>query len=170
MTTGWNGHVPNEEEEGWGICCIYAMSDDFYEEHPELASRLVLAHALAVEYLYKHPYNAGMIFAEGFGVEPEIGLKTVYMKTVAEGRTITWEFSKENLENYINYFYKHGVPEEEIPNIEDIENFMSTDLLETCGIGRFDDFIKENVDENFPIGDTYEEWLVKAKIIDGISD
>ena len=168
MATSWNGHISEDKEEGWGICCIYAMSDEFSEEYPELSRRLVLAHALAVEYLYEHPYNASMMFAEGFGVAPEVGLKTVYMKTVAEGRTITWEFSKENLDNYIQYYYDYNIPEEEIPNIADIENFMSTDLLETCGIGPFDSFIKERVDKNFPIGDSYEDWLDKAKIIDGI--
>ena len=168
MATSWNGHISEDKEEGWGICCIYAMSDEFSEEYPELSRRLVLAHALAVEYLYEHPYNAAMMFAEGFGVAPEVGLKTVYMKTVAEGRTITWEFSKENLDNYIQYYYDYNIPEEDIPNIADIENFMSTDLLETCGIGSFDSFIKERVDKNFPIGDSYEDWLDKAKIIDGI--
>ena len=34
--------------DNWGICCVYAMSTNFYEEHPELAKRLVLAHALSV--------------------------------------------------------------------------------------------------------------------------
>jgi NitT/TauT family transport system substrate-binding protein len=170
MSTSWNSDISEDKEEGWGICCIYAMSNEFNEQYPELSRRLVLAHALSVEYLYKHPYNAAMMFAEGFGVAPEVGLKTVYMKTVAEGRTITWEFSRKNLENYIQYYYDYNIPEEEIPNIEDIEKFMSTDLLETCGIGTFDSFIKEKVDKNFPIGDTYEEWLDKAKTIDGISD
>lgn len=170
MATSWNGNISEDKKDGWGICCIYAMSDDFNQEHPELARRLVLAHALAIEYLYKHPYNAGMMFAEGFGVAPEVGLRTVYMKTVTEGRTITWEFSEENLENYIDYFYSYNIPEEEIPNIDDIENFMSTDLLETCGIGSFNEFIEKEVNEKFPIGMTYEEWLAKAKTIDGITE
>lgn len=170
MATSWNGKISEDKKDGWGICCIYAMSDDFNQEHPELARRLVLGHALAIEYLYKHPYNAGIMFAEGFGVAPEVGLKTVYMKTIAEGRTITWEFSEENLENYIDYFYSFDIPEEEIPNIDDIENFMSMDLLETCGIGSFPEFIEKEVDEEFPVGMTYEEWLAKAKIIDGIRE
>lgn len=170
MATGWGAHISDSLEEGWGMCCIYCMNNEFLEEHPELARRLVLAHALSIKYLYEHPYNASMMFAEGFGVPPEVGLKTVYMKTVAEGRTITWQFSKENLNNYIQYFYDWEIPEEEIPNIDDYEKFMSADLLKTCGIEDFDIFIKEKIDEEFPIGDTYEEWLTKAKIIDGITD
>lgn len=170
MATGWGAHVSEDMEEGWGICCIYAMNDEFKEAHPELARRLVLAHALSIKYLYEHPYNASMMFAEGFGVPAEVGLKTVYMKTIKEGRTITWKFSEENLDNYIQYFYDFKINEEDIPNIDDIEKFMSTDLLETCGIENFDEFIKERVDENFPIGDTYEEWLAKAKVVDGITE
>lgn len=170
MATGWGAHVSEDMEEGWGICCIYCMNSDFLDEHPELARRLVLAHALSIKYLYEHPYNASMMFAEGFGVPAEVGLKTVYMKTIKEGRTITWKFSEENLDNYIQYFYDFKINEEDIPNIDDIEKFMSTDLLETCGIENFDEFIKERVDESFPIGDTYDEWLAKAKVVDGITE
>lgn len=170
MATGWGAHVSEDMEEGWGICCIYAMNDEFKEAHPELARRLVLAHALSIKYLYEHPYNASMMFAEGFGVPPEVGLKTVYMKTIKEGRTITWKFSEENLDNYIKYFYDFKINEEDIPNIDDIEKFMSTDLLETCGIENFDEFIKESVDGSFPVGDTYDDWLAKAKVVDGITE
>ena len=170
MATGWGAHVSDDYEEGWGMCCIYCMNNDFLEEHPELAKRLVLAHALAIKYLYEHPYNAGMMFAEGFGVPGEVGLRTVYMKTVAEGRTITWQFSEENLDNYIQYFHEYSIPEEEIPNIDDINKFMSTNLLDTCGIEDFNTFIKENIDKEFPIGLSYEEWMTKVKTIDGIVD
>ncbi|WP_374041681.1 ABC transporter substrate-binding subunit SaoX [Tissierella carlieri] len=170
MATGWGAHISDDLETGWGMCCIYCMNNDFLEEHPELAKRLVLAHALAIKYLYEHPYNAGMMFAEGFGVQPEVGLKTVYMKTVAEGRTITWQFSQENLDNYIQYYYDFDIPEEEIPNIDDIEKFMSTNLLETCGIEDFNTFIEEKINKEFPIGLSYEEWITKAKTIDGITE
>lgn len=168
MGTGWGAHVSEDHEEGWGMCCIYCMNNDFKEAHPELARRLVLAHSLAIKYLYEHPYNAAMMFAEGFGVQPEVGLRTVYMKTVAEGRTITWQFSKENLDNYLQYYYDFDIPEEEIPNIADYEKFMSTNLLETCGIEDFNTFIEEKINKEFPIGLSYEEWMAKAKTIDGI--
>lgn len=170
MATGWGAHVSDDLDDGWGMCCIYAMTDELRDEHPELAKRLVLAHALSIKYLYEHPYNAAMMFAEGFGVPPEVGLRTVYMKTVAEGRTIAWQFSEENLNNYIQYFYDLDIPEEEIPNIDDIGTFMSTHILETCGIEDFNTFIQEHVDEEFPIGMSYEDWLAKAKVIDGITE
>lgn len=170
MATGWGAYVSDDLSEGWGMCCIYCMNNDFLEEHPELAKRLVLAHGLAIKYLYEHPYNAGLMFGEGFGCAPEVGLRTVYMKTVAEGRTITWQFSEENLDNYINYFHEFNIPEEEIPNIDDINKFMSTDLLESCGLEDFNTFINDKVDEEFPIGMTYEDWMLKAKTIDGIED
>lgn len=61
------------------------MSNDFKENHPELARRLVYAHEMAIEYMYTHPYNAAMMFADGFDVDPYVALRTIYMKTVAEG-------------------------------------------------------------------------------------
>lgn len=170
--TEWGGaNITPTETDSWGVCCIYCMNNDFLDEHPELANRLVLAHALAIQYLYKHPYNAGMMFAEGFGVQPEVGLKTVYLKTVGEGRTLTWEFSEKNLENFIQFYKDMNIPEEEIPNIDDINKFMSTDLLETCGVEDFSTFIEEaKIDKEFPIGLSYDEWMTKAKTIDGITD
>lgn len=154
--------------EDWGICCIYCINEDFLAEHPELGKRLVLAHALAIKYLYEHPYNAGMMFSEGFGVEPEVALRTVYLKTVGEGRTLTWEFSEKNIENYIKFYYDMSIPEKEIPKINDLEKFMSLDLIESCGVEAFSTFLKEKVEGNFPLGMTYEEWISKAKSIDSI--
>lgn len=171
MGTGWGAHDPNDPDSEWGMCCIYTMSEEFRDQHPELANRLVLAHGLSIKYLYEHPYNAAMMFAQGFGTPEEVGLKTVYMKTVAEGRTITWQFGEKNLENYMNYYKEYNIPAEETPNINDLEKFMSTDLLESCGIEDFDSFVEASkIDEEFPVGMTYDEWLVKAKVIDGIED
>ena len=55
-------------------------------------------------YKRQHPYNAAMMFADGFDVDPYVALRTIYMKTVAEGRTITWHFSEKNIENFENYY------------------------------------------------------------------
>lgn len=160
----------NNDLDNWGICCVYAMSTNFYEEHPELAKRLVLAHALSVKYVYTHPYNAAMIFADAYGTKPEVALNTIYMKTVKEGRTLTWQFSEKNLENYIaNYTKFDHIPEEDIPNINDVEKFMSTDLIEECGVEDFSDFIANTVEPMYPTGITFEDWLAKAKEIDGIT-
>ncbi len=153
------------------MCCVYAMSNTFREEHPELAKRLVLAHALSIKYIYQHPYNAAMIFADAFGTKPEVALNTIYMKTVKEGRTLTWQFSQKNLENYMKQYEKYSeyVPAENIPNINDFEKFMSTDLIEACGVEDFHDFIANEVEPLYPIGISFEDWLKKAKEIDGIT-
>lgn len=170
IATGWGANISDDKVDGWGMCCIYSMSEEFREKYPELARRLIIAHSLAIQYLYKHPYNAGMIFAEEFGTAPDVGLRTVYMKTVAEGRTITWQFNKENLENYVNYYYEYEIEEDYIPNIDDFEKFMSTSIIDKAGIRDFDDFIEKEIDPIFPVGMSYSEWLEKAKAMDGIPE
>ncbi len=156
--------------DNWGVCCVYAMSNNFKEEHPELAKRLVLAHALSVKYIYQHPYNAAMIFADAFGTKPEAALNTIYMKTVKEGRTLTWQFSEKNLENLIaNWNQYDTIPEEDRLKIDDLHKFMSTDLIEECGVEDFHEFIKNEVEPLYPTGISFEDWLKKAKEIDGIT-
>lgn len=170
MATDW-GYKEGDGNnlDSWGMCCVYAMSNKFNTEHPELAKRLVLAHALSIQYVYKHPYNAAMIFADSFGTKPEVALNTIYMKTVKEGRTLTWQFSQTNLENYMKeYTLYESIQEEDIPNIGDFEKFMSTALMDSCGVEDFDDFIKNEIEPLYPTGMTFEDWLAKAKSIDGI--
>ena len=173
MATDWGykeDGTDGNDLDNWGVCCVYAMSNNFCEEHPELAKRMVLAHALSIQYIYQHPYNAAMIFADAYGTKPEVALNTIYMKTVKEGRTLTWQFSEKNLENYIaNYTKFDHIPEEDIPNINDVEKFMSTDLIEECGVEDFSDFIANTVEPMYPTGITFEDWLAKAKEIDGIT-
>ena len=148
--------------DNWGICCVYAMSTNFYEEHPELAKRLVLAHALSVKYVYTHPYNAAMIFADAYGTKPEVALNTIYMKT--------WQFSEKNLENLVaNWNQYDTIPEEDRIKINDLQSFMSTDLIEECGVEDFHDFIENEVEPLYPTGISFEDWLAKAKEIDGIT-
>ena len=91
------------------MCCVYAMQQDFAKEHEELAKRLVLAHGLAIQYMYLHPYNASMIFADTFGTTQIVGLRTMYMKCVKEGRTITWEFSEDNIKNRFAQYDKFNI-------------------------------------------------------------
>lgn len=170
MGTDWSvTEVDTNSQDGWGICCSYCMNDEFYAQHPALAERLILAHSLAIEYLYTHPYNAGMMFAEGFGVDPEVGLRTVYMKTVAEGRTITWEFDQSNIENHLQYYIDFGIPSEEMPNVDDMADLIGGNITTEFGCDDFWAFIKEKVDPIFPVGLSYEEWMEKAKTIDGIT-
>ncbi len=170
---GWGGANVDSDAtaDTWGLCCIYAMSNDFKENHPELARRLVYAHEMALEYMYTHPYNAAMMFADGFDVDPYVALRTIYMKTVAEGRTLTWHFSEKNIENFENYYTQYPqIPEEEIPRVSDVSKFMTTDISKDAGVDDFDEFIKKNVDDKFPLGMTFEDWYNEAKKIDDISD
>ncbi|MEG0227842.1 MAG: ABC transporter substrate-binding subunit SaoX [Lachnospiraceae bacterium] len=171
---GWGAANVEENtntDDAWGLCCIYAMSNDFKEKCPELARRLVFAHEMAIKFMYEHPYNAAMMFADGFDVDPYVALRTIYMKTVAEGRTITWSFSKKNIDNYINYYTQYSqIPAEDIPKVDDISKFMSTELLEDAGTEDFGKFITEKVDPIMPLGMTFEDWYNKAKELDSISD
>lgn len=161
----------NSDFDDWGMCCIYAMSTEFKENCPELARRLVYAHQLAIKYMYEHPYNAAMMFSDGFDVDPYVALRTIYMKTVAEGRTITWRFTEGNIDSYLNYYTQFPqIPAEEIPTIDDLNTFMSTELSKDAGVDDFQKYIKETVDPVMPLGMTFEDWYNKAKEIDNISD
>lgn len=95
----------------------------------------------------------------------------MYLKTVSEGRTLTWEFSEKNTEHFIEYFTQFPeIKKENIPTIDNVKEFMSTELAEEAGLEDFKSYIKEKVDPVFPLGMTFEDWYNKAKEIDGISD
>lgn len=153
----------------WNLCCILGMNENFKKDHPELAERLIIAHALSQQYIYQHPYNAAMMFAEGFGTSPEVGLLTVYMKTIAEGRTLQWTYRDGAIEEETKRQEEYGIDEEYITRIKDIDGYIQTDLLEASEVEDFDEFAENiKLDETFPIGMPFEEWLAKSKAIDGI--
>ncbi|MEG0793125.1 MAG: ABC transporter substrate-binding subunit SaoX [Lachnospiraceae bacterium] len=171
---GWgaaNIEKGKNNDDAWGLCCIYAMSNDFKKQCPELARRLVFAHEMSIKFMYEHPYNAAMMFADGFDVDPYVALRTIYMKTVAEGRTITWSFSQKNIDNFVNYYTQYPqIPEEEIPKLDDVSKFTSTELLKDAGTEDFGEFISEKIDPIMPLEMTFEDWYNKAKELDSISD
>ena len=130
---------------------------------------------LSIKYLYEHPYNASMMFADGFDCDPYVGLRTVYMKTVAEGRTITWHWSQANLQNdedFDTQFTNPSIIEKDIcyTNIFEASLKRATELADSAGLDDFDSYIKEKVDPISPLGITFEDWYDHAKTIDGISD
>ncbi len=178
MYISWGANLEEGEllsDDNAGTCCSYAMSKAFREKCPELSRRIIYAHMLAVEYLYSHPYNAAMMFADGFDVDPYVGLRTVYMKTVAEGRTITWQWSEQNMindEEFERQWTNPSVPEEDIINASDSKSSLelSNQLFEETGIPDFNEFIAKEIDDHFPLGMTFEDWYNVAKEIDGISD
>lgn len=121
--------------------------------------------------MYEHPYNAAMMFADGFDVDPYVALRTIYMKTVSEGRTLTWKFTDPNVDSFLEYYTQYSqIPEEEIPLINDRNILISSDVLESAKIEDFQTYIKEVVDPIMPLGTTFEDWYKIAKEIDGISD
>ena len=178
MCISWGANLEEGElltEENAGTCCSYAMSVAFRKKYPDLARRLVYAHMLSVKYLYEHPYNAAMMFADGFDVDPYVGLRTVYMKTVAEGRTITWQWSEQTMQNNEDFqtqWKDPAVPEEDIIFAKDSMKSLelSNEIFEEAGVPDFDEFIKDSVDDKFPLGMTFEDWYNAAKKIDNISD
>ncbi len=173
MAIDWTAPGVNAESDfdDWGMCCCYIMNTEFSEKCPELARRLLFAHQEAIKYMYEHPYNAAMMFADGFDVDPYVALRTIYMKTVAEGRTITWRFTDTNVDSYLSYYTQFSdIPEEEIPMVSDRSKLTSSSVMEAANLDDFKTFIEEEIDPVFPLGTTFEDWYNKAVEIDGISD
>jgi len=169
VSTEWNAPFVSEDREtGWGIHCGYYINTDFAEAHPALAQRLVLAHCLGIQYMYLHPYNAGMMFADGFGVDPAVGLRTIYIKLCAEGRTIAYKMDQSNIDNFKAYYDYHCIAEEDRPEVEFFEDFLDLSIYNSLGMQPFDEFIKEQINDKYKLGTTYPEFLEIAETIDGI--
>lgn len=176
MCISWGANLEEGElltDENASTCCSYAMSKEFREKCPELSRRMIYAHMLAVQYLYTHPYNAALMFADGFDAHPYVGLRTVYMKCVAEGRTITWQWSEQNMinnEEFDMQWTNPSIPEEDIIHVEDSQNSLklSGEIFEDAGVTDFNEFIANEVDAKFPLGMTFEDWYNAAVIIDGV--
>ena len=170
INVAW-GSLSKDLGIGWGECCTEMYNKGFVEEHPALTARLVLAHCLATKYMYLHPYNAAMMFADTFGTGADIGLRTMYLKTNAEGRTLSWEISPQNIENLCEYNAHWGIPESEWPQVTrgDVEDFFNLSFLEVIGMEHFDEFLQTSgVLEDFPDGMSYADWLYTAESIDGV--
>ncbi|MEQ8175978.1 MAG: ABC transporter substrate-binding subunit SaoX [Syntrophomonadaceae bacterium] len=163
------GHIlaagsPKLQSGNLGVCCIYSMRKGFAAEHPELAKKMLLAHTQALEFIYIHPAKAAKIFAANYKVPEEVAFMTIYKKTMAEGRTLTWILDKNGLEETFTEAKANG-----IKNFLDYKSdpaFANTTLLEQAGVDDFNKFIKEQVDPVFPQGMTYADWKTKALQID----
>lgn len=177
MAVSWGANLEEGElltDDNASTCCSYAMTKEFREKCPELSRRMIYAHMLAVQYLYTHPYNAALMFADGFDADPYVGLRTVYMKCVAEGRTITWQWSEQNMinnEEFDRQWTNPSIPEEDIICVEDSQNslLLSGEIFEDAGVTDFKEFIANEVDDKFPLGMTFEDWYNAAIIIDGVA-
>jgi NitT/TauT family transport system substrate-binding protein len=151
-----------------GDCCVYAMRQSFATEHPELAKRMLLAHSRAIEHIYQHPQKAAAIFAANYNVPVEVGLLTIYKKTVAEGRTLTWEVNRAAIKDHFQNAKNMGLQDYQQYNITDpwVNEWVDNTLLTQSGADDFATFIKNKVDPVFPTGMTYQDWLTKAQAID----
>ncbi|MBP2627015.1 MAG: TauA [Firmicutes bacterium] len=147
----------------WGECCGFTMNRSFVAEHPELAKKMILAHTKSLEFIYTKPVRSSEIFAANYNVPLEVALMTIYKKTVAEGRTLTWKMDNKYWENQIQY--ELSVPS--MAKAPDIKEFLQPQFLNESGANDFDTFIKEKVDSIFPVGMNYEDWKKKAYELEG---
>ncbi|HHU87643.1 MAG: ABC transporter substrate-binding subunit SaoX [Pelotomaculaceae bacterium] len=149
----------------WGICCAFHLSKKFAFEHPELARLMVLAHTRAMQYIYTKPVHSAEIFAKNYQVPEEVALMTIWKKTVAEGRTLTWKIDLDNWRRQIDLELEAGTLDA-APNLDE---FIQPQYLNESGADDFDTFIREKVDPVFPVGMPYEEWKEKAFKLEGKS-
>ena len=158
----------DREIDGHGTCCKVCMNYNFAKAHPKLAERILLAHAMSIEYMYLHPYKAAQIFAENYNVPLEVGLMTLWKKLNEEGRTITWKLNRDYVHNQMKTMKRLGVRDD--INSLDIDDYIDLSYFDNCGARDFDEFIKEEVDPIFPLGMSYKEWRAKAVEVDNIKE
>ena len=147
----------------WGTCCVFSMNSNFAAAHPDLAKKMILAHSKAIQLIYTHPLKAAEIFEKNYSVPLEVALMTIYKKTVAESRTLTWHLRMENIQEALDWGLKNKILE----SAGNPADYIRTELLAKSGVDDFDKFIKEKVDPVFPINMTYENWKKKAYEIEG---
>ena len=175
IATAWGAATNETSGTNAGIHCTFAANSDFLDAYPNLALRVLYAHVLSIQYIYQHPYTAGEIFAEVFDVPTEVGLRTIYVKAIAEGRTINWELSEGNWQTFLNEYIRWDINPEFCPDVtmDDIDIIWRNKEMNAVyelGVPDFQDFIKEKVDSVFPVGMTYEEFVQVAKEIDYIEE
>ena len=165
--TGWVMVRQNtDRKNGHGTCCKVCMNYNFAKKHPKLASRMLLAHTLCVQYMYQHPYKAARIFAENYNVPLEVGLMTLYKKLNEEGRTISWKLNRQNMQNQLDTMRHYHVRDD--INTVNLDDYIDLSYFEASGAIDFDRFIQEKVDPVFPTGMSYKDWRAKAVEVDGI--
>ena len=166
--TGWIMRRMNTDRpSGHGTCCKVVMSSDFAEKYPDLAERMLLAHALSIQYMYRYPYRSAEIFANNYNVPLEVGLMTLYKKMNEEGRTIRWDLNVDHFQNQLNTLKAFNARND--INSLDPRSFIDLKYFNNSGAGDFQAFIREKVDTVFPIGMSFEEFRSKALEIDGVA-
>ncbi len=152
----------SEMDGEMGICCGFALNKNFIQEHRDLAIALLKAHQDSIKYIYEHPKKAAEIFSEYYNVPYEVSLMTIYKKCNDEGRTLTWQLNEEQFRHAYEVYQKYELVKT-LPAMEDV---IEKDLYYEAGLDDFEQFIQEKVEQNFPLGMTYEEFAKKAEEID----
>ncbi len=151
-----------------GSCCKLAMSRSFADAHPKLAERICLAHSICIEFMYEHPFYAARLFSAYYNVPVEVALMTYWRKFVNEGRTIRWDLNTEYIKNQQDFCRGNGI-RDDINNL-DLVDFCDMTYMNASGAEDFEAFIKNNIDEPFPVGMSYDDFKKKALAIDGAED
>jgi len=138
----------------WGSCCVFAMHSDFAKKRPESARKMIQAHVKAIKFIYTNPIKASKIFAVNYMVPEEVGLMTIYKKTVSEGRTLTWEINKKYLKDEMNYQLKVGT----LDAAPEMDKLVYDNNLKESGVDDFNSFIKKEIDPVYPVTLSYAEW------------
>ena len=148
-----------EMDDKMGVCCSFSLNKKFVEEHPDLAKKLLKAHEESIKFCYTNPKEAAKIFAEYYKVPEEVAMMTIHKKCVEEGRTLTWAIEEENFKHAYDIYEEYDLIET-LPKFEDLINY---DIYNEAKLDNFDEFIKSEVDNVFPIGMSYEDFKVKAE-------
>ena len=156
------GHILGIEEKlpngEWGSCCVFSMHREFAAKHPELAKKMILAHSKAMQFIYTNPLRSAQIFAANYMVPEEVALMTIYKKTVAEGRTLTWEIDKRQIQDEIDFQLKVGT----LTASPKMDELVNMELLRESGAEDFGKFIRAKVDPVFPLKMSYADWKKKV--------
>ncbi len=142
----------------WGICCAQVMNRNFVEEHPQLAQKMVLAHIRALQYIYTQPIKSAEIFANSYHVPFEVGLMTIYKKTVGESRTLRWNLEEDGYNETVSHNVNIGI----LPSAPKYNEVIDSRFLAHEQVPDFGKFIKTEVDPLFPHGMSYGDWKKKA--------
>lgn len=122
---------------------------------------MVLAHIRALQYIYTNPIKAAEIFADSYHVPYEVGLMTIYKKTVGESRTLRWNLEEDGYNETVSHNINIGI----FPKAPKYRDIVDTSFLESNDVPDFNEFIRKEVDPVFPVGMSYEAWKNKAESI-----
>jgi NitT/TauT family transport system substrate-binding protein len=147
----------------WGICCAQVMNRNFIKEHPRIAQKMVLAHIRALQFIYTNPRRSAEIFAESYHVPYEVGLMTIYKKTVGESRTLRWNLEEDGYRETVSHFTSVGTLQSASAYNEVVDN----GFLASNDVPDFNEFIRKEVDPVFPQGMTYADWKAKVEGMKG---